>query len=62
MEWHNLGCFVLLERVIKIQCLPIVSKHSTDNLSIVIIPGVVTDGSPDVVKQYFQASFYTSTS
>lgn len=44
-----------------VKYLPIVSQHSTDNLSIFSIPDVVTDGSPDVVVQYFYTSFSVMT-
>lgn len=33
--------------------LPIIPQLSTDNLKIVSVPDVITDGPPNVVKQYF---------
>lgn len=44
-----------------VKYLPVVSQHSADNLSIVSIPDIVTDGSPDVVVQYFYTSFSVMT-
>lgn len=33
--------------------LPIIPQLSTDNLKIVSVPDVITDGPPNVVMQYF---------